>query len=88
MEELDRDWISNNTNCKSDHSFPSTLRLSNMDDVFMLVAGGVIMGIFIIFLEINYTVKKYRKREKLELSRKAFDRWRQIVEEVRHFIKF
>lgn len=80
MEEFDKKWILlNNTNCQVNDS-PSTLGLTNMAGVFMLVAGGIILGIFLIFIEIAYKNRKDRKIRKFELSRKAFATWRKNVE--------
>jgi hypothetical protein len=86
MEELDRDWISNNTYCQSEDSFPSKLRISNMADLFTLVAGGAIMGIFLTFIEIGYTKYKYRNFKELERSRKVIVKWRRMVREVRQIL--
>ena len=81
MEDLDQEWISlNNTTCQSKDSFPSTLGLTNMAGVFMLVAGGIIVGIFLILVEIAYKKRKDKKLREYELARKAFANWRKNVE--------
>ncbi|VDI42766.1 Hypothetical predicted protein [Mytilus galloprovincialis] len=48
--------------------------------VFMMVAGGIVAGVFLIFVEITY--KRYRglKEKELELARNAADRWRGNIE--------
>jgi ionotropic glutamate receptor NMDA 1 len=83
MDDLDNEWISlNNTSCQVDDLFPSTLRLSNMADVFMLVAGGVIAGIFLIYGEVTYGKREFKKLRKRELLKKVIANWREMVEEV------
>jgi ionotropic glutamate receptor NMDA 1 len=51
-----------------------------MAGVFMLVAGGVIVGIFLIFVEIAYKKRKDKKLKEHDLSRKAFANWRKNIE--------
>lgn len=46
----------------------------------MLVAGGIIMGIFLIFIEIAYKRYKDKKAKQHEISRNAFATWRKNVE--------
>jgi glutamate receptor ionotropic, NMDA 1 len=53
----------------------------------MLVAGGIIVGIFLIFVEIAYKNRKDKKVREHELSRKAFATWKKNVE-VMHFKMF
>jgi hypothetical protein len=53
---------------------------SKFKGVFMLVAGGVIVGIFLIFVEIAYKKRKDKKLKEYDLSRKAFANWRKNVE--------
>lgn len=80
MEDFDKKWILlNNTNCQTKDS-PSTLGLTNMAGVFMLVAGGIILGIFLIFIEIAYKNRKDKKVRQHEVSRKAFATWRKNIE--------
>ena len=81
MEDLDSKWILlNNTLCQGKDSSPSTLGLTNMAGVFMLVAAGIIMGIFLIFIEIAYKRYKDKKVKQHEVSRNAFATWRKNVE--------
>ena len=81
MEDLDSQWIFlNNTSCENGDSSPSTLGLTNMAGVFMLVAGGILMGIFLIFIEIAYKKYKDKKARQHELSRNAFATWRKNIE--------
>ncbi len=83
MEDLDSRWIlSNNTSCQEKDSSPSTLGLTNMAGVFMLVAGGIVMGIFLIFIEIAYKRYKDKKVKQHEVSRNAFATWRKNVEVI------
>ncbi len=86
MEDLDQEWILlNNSACQTKDSFPSTLGLANMAGVFMLVAGGIIVGIFLIFVEIAYKKRKDKKLREYDLSRKAFANWRKNVEVKNRF---
>jgi glutamate receptor ionotropic, NMDA 1 len=79
MEEFDKKWILlNNTYCQQKEA--NTLGLTNMAGVFMLVAGGIILGIFLIFIEIAYKKNKDKKIRKHVVSRKAFAIWRKKVE--------
>ncbi|CAF0713911.1 unnamed protein product [Brachionus calyciflorus] len=81
IEDLDKEWILlNNTSCQIRDSSPSTLGLTNMAGVFMLVAGGIIVGIFLIFIEIAYKKRKDKKVRQHDISRNAFATWRKNVE--------
>ncbi len=81
MEDLDQNWILlNNTNCQMENSSPSTLGLTNMAGVFILVGAGIILGIFVIFLEIEYKKRKEKKVRKHDISRNAFATWRKNIE--------
>jgi len=44
--------------------------------VFMMVAGGIVAGVFLIFIEILYKRHRGLKEKELELARNAADRWR------------
>ena len=44
--------------------------------VFMMVAGGIVAGVFLIFVEILYKRHRGLKEKELELARNAADRWR------------
>lgn len=46
----------------------------------MLVAGGIIVGVFLIFVEIAYKKRKDKKVREHDLSRKAFATWKKNVE--------
>jgi ionotropic glutamate receptor NMDA 1 len=46
----------------------------------MLVAGGIIVGVFLIFIEIAYKKRKDKKVREHDLSRNAFATWRKNVE--------
>jgi ionotropic glutamate receptor NMDA 1 len=81
MESLDTEWIiSNKSSCEDDDTSPSTLGITNMAGVFLLVAGGIVMGIFLIFIEIAYKRYKDKKAKEAEVSRSAFATWRKNVE--------
>lgn len=84
MEQLDNEWIlKESSECPLEGSAPATLGLTNMAGVFMMVAGGIVAGVFLIFVEITY--KRYRglKEKELELARNAADRWRGNIEKRR-----
>ena len=42
----------------------------------MMVAGGIVAGVFLIFIEILYKRHRGLKEKELELARNAADRWR------------
>lgn len=48
--------------------------------VFILVAGGIILGIFLIIIEIAYKKQKDKKVRQHDISRNAFATWRKNVE--------
>ena len=48
--------------------------------VFMMVAGGIVAGICLIFVEIAYKRHRGLKDKELELARNAADRWRGNIE--------
>ncbi|KAK7493104.1 hypothetical protein BaRGS_00015625 [Batillaria attramentaria] len=82
MEKLDNRWIlvDSKSQCPEGNSAPATLGLTNMAGVFMMVAGGIVAGVLLIFIEIAY--KRYRgmKEKELEVARNAADRWRGNIE--------
>ncbi|XP_060065200.1 glutamate receptor ionotropic, NMDA 1-like isoform X2 [Ylistrum balloti] len=83
MEELDNKWILNeSTDCSESErdSAPATLGLTNMAGVFMMVAGGIVAGVILIFVEIAYKRHRGLKEKELELARNAADRWRGNIE--------
>lgn len=48
--------------------------------VFMMVAGGIVAGVVLIFVEIAYKRHRGLKDKELELARNAADRWRGNIE--------
>jgi len=48
--------------------------------VFMMVAFGIVAGIFIISIEIAYKRHRRLKEKELELAKTAADRWRGNIE--------
>ncbi|XP_052244052.1 glutamate [NMDA] receptor subunit 1-like isoform X2 [Dreissena polymorpha] len=77
MEKLDNEWILvESTECPERAPTPATLGLTNMAGVFMMVAGGIVAGVFLIFVEILYKRHRGLKEKELELARNAADRWR------------
>lgn len=84
MEKLDSKWILVEThNCPERDSSPATLGLTNMAGVFMMVAGGIVAGVLLIFVEILYKRHRGMKEKELELARNAADRWRGNIEKRR-----
>ncbi|XP_014790759.1 glutamate receptor ionotropic, NMDA 1 isoform X1 [Octopus bimaculoides] len=81
MEDLDSKWILvESHNCPERDSSPATLGLTNMAGVFMMVAGGIVAGVLLIFVEILYKRHRGMKEKELELARNAADRWRGNIE--------
>ncbi|XP_074663065.1 glutamate receptor ionotropic, NMDA 1-like [Tubulanus polymorphus] len=80
METLDTKWILHSTECIDHDSSPATLGLTNMAGVFMLVAGGIVAGVFLIFIEIAYKKHRGMKEKELEVARSAAQRWRGNIE--------
>ncbi|GAB1605407.1 glutamate receptor ionotropic, NMDA 1 isoform X2 [Argonauta hians] len=84
MEDLDSKWILvESHNCPERDSSPATLGLTNMAGVFMMVAGGIVAGVLLIFVEILYKRHRGMKEKELELARNAADRWRGNIEKRR-----
>uniref|UniRef100_Q0VIP5 Glutamate [NMDA] receptor subunit 1 n=1 Tax=Lymnaea stagnalis TaxID=6523 RepID=Q0VIP5_LYMST len=85
MEQLDNRWIlvDSKSNCPESNSAPATLGLTNMAGVFMMVAGGIVAGVLLIFIEIAYKRHRGLKEKELELARNAADRWRGNIEKRR-----
>lgn len=46
----------------------------------MMVAGGIVAGVLLIFIEIAYKRHRGLKEKELELARNAADRWRGNIE--------
>ncbi|KAK3577393.1 hypothetical protein CHS0354_032241 [Potamilus streckersoni] len=77
MEQFDNKWILvESTACPERGQTPATLGLTNMAGVFMMVAGGIVAGVILIFIEILYKRHRGLKEKELELARNAADRWR------------
>ncbi len=51
--------------------------------VFMMVAGGIVAGVFLIFVEIAYKRHRGLKEKELELAKTAADRWRGNIEVIK-----
>ncbi|XP_050390571.1 glutamate receptor ionotropic, NMDA 1 isoform X1 [Patella vulgata] len=85
MEKLDNEWIlaESTSACPESNSAPATLGLTNMAGVFMMVAGGIVAGVLLIFVEIAYKRHRGLKEKELELARNAADRWRGNIEKRR-----
>ena len=56
--------------------------------VFMMVAGGIVAGVFLIFVEIAYKRHRGLKEKELELAKTAADRWRGNIEVLNNISKF
>ncbi|KAK3773337.1 hypothetical protein RRG08_023220 [Elysia crispata] len=82
LEKLDNKWIlvDSESSCPESNSAPATLGLTNMAGVFMMVAGGIVAGVLLIFIEIAYKRHRGLKEKELELARNAADRWRGNIE--------
>ncbi|RUS90768.1 hypothetical protein EGW08_001479, partial [Elysia chlorotica] len=82
MEKLDNQYIlvDSQSSCPESNSAPATLGLTNMAGVFMMVAGGIVAGVLLIFIEIAYKRHRGLKEKELELARNAADRWRGNIE--------
>ena len=46
----------------------------------MMVAGGIVAGVFIIFIEIAYKRHRRLQEKELELAKTVADRWRGNIE--------
>ncbi|CAH1800073.1 unnamed protein product, partial [Owenia fusiformis] len=81
MEELDGKWILfKGQDCEESNSAPATLGLTNMAGVFLMVAGGIVTGVLVIFVEIAYKRHRGMREKEMELARHAADRWRSNIE--------
>uniref|UniRef100_A0A2S1WM86 Glutamate [NMDA] receptor subunit 1 n=2 Tax=Hirudo TaxID=6420 RepID=A0A2S1WM86_9ANNE len=81
LEKLERKWILiKDTRCPERDITPATLGLVDMAGVFLMVAGGIIAGVFIIFIEIAYKRHRRFKEKELEIAKKVTERWRSHVE--------
>ncbi|KAM4664583.1 glutamate receptor ionotropic, NMDA 1 isoform 3-T3 [Discoglossus pictus] len=80
MEELDKTWV-RYQECDSRSNAPATLTFENMAGVFMLVAGGIVAGIFLIFIEIAYKRHKDARRKQMQLAFAAVNVWRKNLQD-------
>ncbi|KTG46278.1 hypothetical protein cypCar_00016379 [Cyprinus carpio] len=80
MEDLDKTWV-RYQECDSRSNAPATLTFENMAGVFMLVAGGIAAGIFLIFIEIAYKRHKDARRKQMQLAFAAVNVWRKNLQQ-------
>lgn len=82
MESLDDKWIFQGRveECEDQEKTPNTLGLKNMAGVFILVAVGIVVGMFLIVIEIGYKKHHVRKQNRLQLARNYGQTWRAIVQ--------
>uniref|UniRef100_A0A8C5BEE0 Glutamate receptor n=1 Tax=Gadus morhua TaxID=8049 RepID=A0A8C5BEE0_GADMO len=85
MEDLDKTWV-RYQECDSRSNAPATLTFENMAGVFMLVAGGIVAGIFLIFIEIAYKRHKDARRKQMQLAFAAVNVWRKNLQVRTSFI--
>ena len=83
MEELDNKWIllQKEQNCdENDDNSPATLGLENMRGVFILVGGGIVLGLGLIVIEIIYKKHQMKKKNRQGMARVAIEKWRGRLE--------
>lgn len=82
MAQLDTQWIlAKAAGCPpTDNLSPATLGLTNMAGVFIMVAVGIVVGVFLIFIEMAYKKRTGMKEKELELAKSVADRWRGNIE--------
>ncbi|XP_063067515.1 glutamate receptor ionotropic, NMDA 1a isoform X3 [Engraulis encrasicolus] len=80
MEDLDKTWV-RYQECDSRSNAPATLTFENMAGVFMLVAGGIAAGIFLIFIEIAYKRHKDARKKQMQLAFAAVNVWRKNLQD-------
>ncbi|CAF3742483.1 unnamed protein product [Rotaria magnacalcarata] len=82
METLDNAWIFSKgmKQCSDRSSSPATLGVNNMLGVFLLVAGGIFAGFFLLAIEIAFKRRKERRENEMEVSRNALLHWRKKIE--------
>uniref|UniRef100_A0A4W3JG02 Glutamate receptor n=1 Tax=Callorhinchus milii TaxID=7868 RepID=A0A4W3JG02_CALMI len=80
MEDLDKNWV-RYQECDFRSNAPATLTFENMAGVFMLVAGGIVAGIFLIFIEIAYKRHKDARRKQMQLAFAAVNVWRKNLQD-------
>ncbi|CAF5163732.1 unnamed protein product [Rotaria magnacalcarata] len=66
--------------CSDRSSSPATLGVNNMLGVFLLVAGGIFAGFFLLAIEIAFKRRKERRENEMEVSRNALLHWRKKIE--------
>ncbi|CAF2325608.1 unnamed protein product [Rotaria sp. Silwood2] len=83
MEILDNKWIYSKLDkqCSDRSSSPATLEFHNMLGVFLLVAGGVFVGFFVLIIEIIFKRQKERKQRENEISRKVMIYWKKKADQ-------
>ncbi|XP_077994153.1 glutamate receptor ionotropic, NMDA 1-like [Glandiceps talaboti] len=82
MEQLDNEWITRQ-HCNVKDNQPATLGLKNMAGVFILVAGGIFAGVFLVYIEIFYKRHQDMKEKQIKLAKAAAEKWRGNVEKRR-----
>ncbi|CAF4292745.1 unnamed protein product, partial [Rotaria sp. Silwood2] len=82
METLDNEWIFSKgmKQCSDRSSSPATLGVKNMLGVFLLVAGGIFAGFFLLAIEIAFKRRKEKREKEMEISRNALLHWRKKIE--------
>jgi len=82
METLDNKWIFSKgaKQCSDRSSSPATLGVNNMLGVFLLVAGGIFAGFFLLAIEIAFKRRKERQEKEQQVSRTALVHWRKKIE--------
>jgi ionotropic glutamate receptor NMDA 1 len=56
--------------------------------VFLLVAGGIFAGFFLLAIEIAFKRRKEKQEKEIELSRNALVHWRKSIEVNNSFVFF
>ncbi|XP_070573690.1 glutamate receptor ionotropic, NMDA 1-like [Ptychodera flava] len=82
MERLDSEWITFQ-HCDVKDNQPATLGLKNMAGVFILVAGGIFAGVFLVYIEVFYKRHQDMKEKQIKLAKAAAEKWRGNVEKRR-----
>ncbi|KHN82043.1 Glutamate [NMDA] receptor subunit 1 [Toxocara canis] len=82
MEELYEKWIASATSkqcVQETHKSPARLGLTNMRDVFILVSGGIGVGIILSMLEVSYGIRKTKRRKRQQLTLRYAQKWRMLA---------
>jgi hypothetical protein len=53
--------------------------------VFLLVAGGIFAGFFLLAIEIAFKRRKERQQKEMQLSRNALTHWRKSLEVIKAY---